>query len=203
VQFDDEQHNILVRSDQGNNAVDFKKVWCGKVTDVQDVALKVFGPEQYPAQKIGLLRQAHAERGLGGLERRKGVADGTDATDARGDGCHFAEMPANHHRFEETRRFGHLPFQFIYGAVINIDDDVSVPSTRVTWRTSICIDISLIAPTSGSIAKIVKCLFIVSRERPYLSRTSCMRFYWGPALFPGTLRRRSCWPGKSRRSPRA
>ena len=36
-------------------------------------------------------------------------------------------MPAYHHRLEETGRFRHLPFQFFYRTVVDIDDDVSVP----------------------------------------------------------------------------
>ena len=54
------------------------------------------------------------------------MADGADAADARGDGRHFGEVPADHHRLEETGRLGHLPFDFLDRAVVDIDMDVAV-----------------------------------------------------------------------------
>ena len=54
------------------------------------------------------------------------MTDGANTADAGGDVGGIGVAPAPHHRFEEARRFGHLPAQLLDGTVLQVNHDVAV-----------------------------------------------------------------------------
>jgi len=81
---------------------------------------------EFPEQE-GLFRGLDAQSGFHALQRRGGVARGTDAADAARDVGGLVVAPAAQHSLEETRRFDDLPLQFLDDALPHVEHDVAVP----------------------------------------------------------------------------
>ncbi len=127
VQADDGEHDFGVTIHQRDHGLDAREVRRDQVADVEEMALDLLAVHAQQSQLLRLLRDRDVHRGFDRVQRGEGVGHGADAADAAGDGLHLIPPATAHHRLEEARRLGHLPFHTLDLAVLRGEADVRVP----------------------------------------------------------------------------